>query len=231
MLKTPTNRSEQQAQLSFNLPVIPSCEKDFGSPKSSVPEFLNLISGLLPDGDVYLFGGLLRDMALFGRKGFNSDIDLVVEGSWDHCVRFLEYSGANKNKFGGYRLKVDGWPIDIWNARETWAIKHGLVEYSGIQSLTETTMLNWDAILMNWRTKSFISCEGYLEAVKERQLDIVLEKNPNPLGMAVRVFRHFCLKDPKKISSSAAIYLANCTSQYSFDKLRDSEFCSYRNTM
>ena len=231
MLKIPTNRSEQRTQLSFNLPVISGYEKDFGSPANCVSEFLDLFSSALPDGNVYIFGGLLRDMALYGKKGFNSDIDLVAEGSWGHCVDFLEYCGASKNKFGGYRLKVGDWPIDIWNARETWAIKCGLVKYLGIQSLTKTTMLNWDAILMNWRTKNFISCEDYLDAVKERKLDIVLEKNPNPLGMAVRVFRHLCLKDPKKISPSAAIYLANCTSQYSFNKLRNSEFCSYGNTV
>ncbi len=128
-----------------------------------IAEFLDFITAALPDGDVYLFGGVLRDLALLGNKGFDSDIDLVVEGNWHDCARYLESYGAAKNKFGGFRLSVDGWPIDIWNARETWAIKQGLVEYRSIFSLTETTVLNWDAILMNWRTRLFIHRPNYLE--------------------------------------------------------------------
>ncbi|MFL6621793.1 MAG: hypothetical protein ACJ8NR_04155 [Sulfurifustis sp.] len=202
-------------------------ENAIDCPSKSVVEFLNFISDAVPDGDVYLFGGILRDIALLGKRGFSSDIDLVVEGSWQNCVVYLESLGARKNKFGGYRLKIAGWPIDIWNARETWAIRHGLVDYRGIASLTETTVLNWDAILMNWRTRTFVYRENYLEKLKGRVLDIVLEENPNPLGMAVRVFRHLCLKDARKISPSAANYLGNCAQTYSFDEIKRCETRSF----
>ena len=231
MLRTSKRGSIKSTQLSLNLATTSSCERDLSYPSKNVSEFLDLISDTLPDGDIYLFGGILRDMALFGRKGFNSDIDLVVENNWNDCARYIESLGARKNKFGGYRLEVGGWPIDIWNARETWAIKQGLVPYLGIRSLTETTVLNWDAILMNWRTRRFVCREGYLDSIKERNLDIVLEQNPNPIGMAVRVFRHLCIKDAKKITISAAEYLANCTSKYSFDEIRESEIHSYGNTL
>ena len=170
-------------------------------------------------------------MALFGKKGFNSDIDLVVEGDWAGCISYLEYLGAKLNKFGGYRLMISGQPIDIWNARETWAIKNGLVNYKGIESLTETTVLNWDAILMNWRTKNFIYRKNYLEQLRERVLDIVLESNPNPKGMAVRVFRHLCLKDAKKITPRAVKYLEQCTIRYTFNELAESEYRSFGNTV
>jgi len=169
-------------------------------------------------------------MALLGRKGFNSDIDIVVEGSWRNCVPYLESLGARKNKFGGYRLEVAGWPIDIWSAKETWAIRQGLVPYMGIASLTETTVLNWDAILMNWRTRNFICGEDYLNQINSKLLDIVLEKNPNPLGMAVRVLRHLCIKDAHKITPSAANYLATCTSIFTFGEIKRSEIRSYGNS-
>ena len=178
---------------------------------------------------MYLFGGVLRDIALLGRRGFNSDIDLVVEGNWSSCVRYIESLDARKNKFGGYRLEIAGWPIDIWNARETWAIKQGLVPYKNIASLTRTTVLNWDAILMNWRTRCFVYREDYIEAINSRVLDIVLEKNPNPLGMAVRVLRHLCAKDARKITPSAAKYLANCARIYSFSDIHKEEIRSYGN--
>jgi len=190
-------------------------------------EFLNLVSASVPDGDVYLFGGVLRDLALYGKKGFTSDIDLVVEGDWSDLVNYIEHLGARKNKFGGYRLIVGDWPVDIWNARDTWAIKQAHVAYTGIASLLDTTVLNWDAVLMNWRTGTFVAHPDYLEMLQKRTLHIVLEQNPNPLGMAVRVFRHLCMKDARRISAAAANYLARCTHTYTFDQLRQSELKSY----
>lgn len=181
----------------------------------------------MPDGDVYLFGGVLRDLALLGGRGFDSDIDVVVEGNWESCTRYLEHLGACRNKFGGYRLEVASWEVDIWNARETWAITRGLVQYKGIASLTETTVLNWDAVLMNWRTRAFIFRDRYLDHIKERHMDIVLEQNPNPSGMAMRVFRHLCLKEALSITPRAIMYLANCTAFLSLKELTDKEIRSY----
>jgi|KBSMisStandDraft_5_1062788.scaffolds.fasta_scaffold356759_2 hypothetical protein len=218
-----------RAQLSLALPPLPNRGIDVITPRGSVAEFLGFMSDALPKGDIYLFGGVLRDLALLGRRGFNSDIDLVVEGDWNHCIPYLQSLEARRNKFGGYRLNIGGWPIDIWNARETWAIAQGLVAYSGIASLTQTTVLNWDAILMNWRTRTFIYRDGYLSELRSRLLDIVLEQNPNPLGMAVRVFRHLSVKDARQVTSSAAMYLANCTAQYSFEAIHNKEMRSYGN--
>lgn len=196
-------------------------------PTASIIEFLDFLTDSLPDGELYLFGGVLRDLALVGARGFSSDIDLVVEGDWAECTKYLDRIGAQRNKFGGYRTEIGGWEIDIWNAKETWAIREGLVEYKSILSLTETTVLNWDAILMNWRTKSFVCKHDYLEQTQARVLDIVLEKNPDPEGMAVRVFRHLCAKDAKSLTPRAVAYLADCTSSFSFQELAARELKSY----
>jgi len=231
LLREPVKSLNRAKQLSLDLSPILNDESKVNYPSQNISTFLNFISDAIPDGDVYLFGGVLRDLALLGRKGFNSDIDLVVEGDWSHFISYLQSLKAHKNKFGGYRLMVGGWPVDVWNAKETWAIKQGFVSYKGIASLTETTVLNWDAILMNWRTRSFVCRENYFEEINTRVLDIVLEKNPNPLGMAVRVFRHFCLKDARKITPSAAKYLANCAKTYSFEEINNAELRSYHNTV
>lgn len=228
LLREPAKTLKRVNQLSLDLATT-NHESNAGYPSQSIATFLNFISDAMPNGDVYLFGGVLRDLALLGRKGFNSDIDLVVEGDWSHFISYLQSLKAHKNKFGGYRLMVGRWPVDIWNAEETWAIKQGLVSYKGIATLTDTTVLNWDAILMNWRTKNFIYRKNYFEEINSRILDIVLEKNPNPLGMAVRVFRHFSLKDARKITPSAANYLANCAKSYSFEEINNAELRSYGN--
>jgi hypothetical protein len=196
-------------------------------PTKSIGEFLNFLCDALPGGEVYLFGGVLRDLALLGGRGFNSDVDLVVEGDWVHCAKYLQSLGASRNRFGGFRLRVADWPVDIWNAEETWAIRQGLVEYKGVASLVRTTVLNWDAILMNWRSARFVCGPHYLEELRDRILDVVLQQNPNPLGMAVRVFRHLCLKDARKVTRGAAEYLASTTLTYSYQQLTGEEFRSY----
>ncbi len=218
-------------QLSLGFPPKANSERNVDVPSQNIREFLDFVSDAMPDGDVYLFGGVLRDLALLGREGFNSDIDLVVEGNWNNLVPYLQTLGANKNKFGGYRLMIGEWPVDIWNARDTWAIKQNLVPFKDVSSLVDTTVLNWDAILMNWRTRKFICRANYFEEINSRALDIVLEKNPNPLGMAIRVFRHLCLRDARSVTLLAARYMANCAKHYSFEKMRNAELRSYNNSI
>ena len=229
--KSSLKNPRQHTQLSLDFIGKSSDEPGNLRSYSGIADFINFLSDAVPNGNLYLFGGILRDIALLGRKGFNSDIDIVIEGDWEACESYLNFKGAHKNKFGGYRIHIEEWPIDIWNAEKTWAITQGLIEYKGIASLTDTTVLNWDAILMNWRTKNFVSRGGYLESLKERKLDVVLEKNPNPIGMAVRVFRHLCMKEPHKITPKAIEYLARCTTNYSFSELKKNEIRSYKNTV
>lgn len=231
MLRRPVRNTNNSHQLSLAFPLKEKSERNIDVPSQNIREFLDFVSDAMPDGDVYLFGGVLRDLALLGREGFNSDIDLVVEGDWNNLVPYLQTLGAHKNKFGGYRLMLGEWPVDIWNAKDTWAIKQGLVPFKGISSLVNTTVLNWDAILMNWRNREFICRTNYFEEINSRVLDIVLEENPNPLGMAIRVFRHFCLKDASRVTPSATRYMAKCAKDYSYEKMRNAELRSYKNTI
>jgi predicted nucleotidyltransferase len=92
----------QQLALELSLEIRP--EMLIKNPSGSVSEFLDFLTDAVPDGDVNLFGGVLRDLALLGRRGFNSDIDLVVEGDWKDCETYLKSLNAQRNKFGGYRL-------------------------------------------------------------------------------------------------------------------------------
>jgi len=230
LIKKYSNKTDNPDQLPLEFPSEVDNHEDIEVGFKSIGAFLDYTVDAMPDGEVYIFGGVIRDMALFGKRGFNSDFDLVVEGDWSNLVSHLNHINAKKNKFGGFRLKVCGWPVDIWNAKDTWAIKQGIVPYEGILSLTKTTVLNWDGILMNWRTKSFIHGSNYFDDITSRTMDIVLEENPNPKGMAVRVFRHLCEKSARRITPSVASYLAKVTKNYSFECLREAEIKSYKNS-
>ena len=55
--------------------------------------------------EVYVFGGLLRDLALYGGANFSSDVDIVVvphEGAAIEAI--AKKFQFKKNRFGGYRL-------------------------------------------------------------------------------------------------------------------------------
>ena len=222
-------RSVQNQLDLFENPYIVADQRHISSPTASMYEFLGYMCDALPAGELYLFGGVLRDLAMSGRKGFASDFDLVVEGDWAHLAKYLERLGASRNRFGGFRLYVERWPVDIWGARETWAIREELIRYQGIGSLTETTILNWDAILLNWRTGEMIYRRNYFSEIRQHLMDVVLPENPNPLGAAVRAFRHLCSKDAEKLTVPAARYLGNAAKCFSPEAIVRIETSRHRN--
>ena len=213
----------------FAVPLAKDLEERFDVPSRNVPAFLDYLLDAMPSGELYFFGGVLRELALFGRKGFASDIDLVVEGDWSNVRQYLEEHGVIQNRFGGFRLSIDNWPIDLWHARETWAIRKGFVQYNGIQSLTRTTILNWDAILLDWRSKQVICSKDYFAHIHNQIMDVVLSENPNPLGAAVRAFRQLCMNYAKQLTVRAAQYLGRSVQQYSSDTIMRSEAEHYNN--
>ena len=185
LIRSVSRYGDIQGQMDlFENPHIAADKRNTSTPTASMHEFLDYVCDALPSGDLYLFGGILRDVAMSGGKGFASDFDLVVEGDWAHLTEYLEKLGASRNRFGGFRLHVERWPVDIWAARETWAIREGLVPYRDIESLTRTTILNWDAILLNWRTRVVICPPNYFSDIQRCLMDVVLPENPNPLGAA-----------------------------------------------
>jgi hypothetical protein len=199
--------------------------------KGNINLFLNHLSDILSDGNVYLFGGILRDLAIFGKAGYESDIDIVVDGTWRNIASLLHQYDAKRNKFGGFRIIIDDIPIDIWHAESTWAITNGHVPYRDISSLTNTTILSWDAILMNWKSKQFVFIKNYFDHIHSRTLDIVLLQNPYPLGMLVRILRHLTTKDAKKITMRTLNYLMKMTNIYSYEQIKMIELRSYRNVL
>lgn len=231
LFTSPRRKNSKSTQLSLGFFDEQKGRRTHARTPKKIANFINSTLHAMKFGDIYLFGGILRDLALMGRKGFSSDIDLVIDGDWESCETKLISLKAHKNKFGGYRLEISGWPIDIWDAKKTWAISEGLVKYENISSLVNTTVLNWDAILMNWRTQEFICNDEYLDELTNRTMNIVLKNNPNPLGMAVRVFRHLCSKDARSITSTVVEYLADSTSKYALEELKQSELLSYGNSL
>lgn len=124
-----------------------------------------------------IFGGAVRDWLL---KKTPRDIDIVVDCSAKE-LEFLKSFNAQKNRFGGYYLKIGGIEFDIWNLESTWAFKNDS-QFSGkktLTHLTETVFFNIDGLIYLLPQKWTID-SSFTKAMCTKILDIVYEPNPFP---------------------------------------------------
>lgn len=157
---------------------------------SQSQELANALGSLRSIGEVAIFGGAIRDIALFGAETFRSDIDLVVDIEDRRAIEIaLSRHKFSRTAFGGYRLSISSWQVDVWPYKRTWAVVNGYVRASRLEDLLQTTFFNWDAVLYSLESRHLTSRSDYVEALQKRYLDIVLLENPNPLGMVERALR------------------------------------------
>ena len=181
----------------------------FESPPSERRAVAQVTRELGEVADVYVFGGLLRDLALYGSSDFSSDVDIVVvphEGAAiAEIARKFEFS---KNKFGGYRLTSNRWLFDVWEFDKTWAFAEKHVQPRSKHSLNETTFFNWDAVFYDVRANQIVCAHHYFEQLANLSLDINLELNPNTMGVFVRALR-FIEKDQARTEPRLTKFIAD----------------------
>jgi hypothetical protein len=196
-------------------------------PRNSLKEFLDDISLHV---DTYIFGGAIRDIAINGVKKFYSDVDVVFELNEDisDIEPLLVNYSYTKNKFGGYRLDINGWELDLWEAKNTWAFESKAIEYKSIHSILETTITNWDQILFDWNKKKLIMSSYYLSDLQSGYLDLILTGNPNPLGQAVKILHFYTNKNAHLISKEMILKIKNILDSYSYEQLKEYELGSYK---
>ncbi len=134
--------------------------------------------------DLYLFGGFPKDIYFKRHKAIPRDIDLVVLQN-DLKVLLDEFKGyrVEKSRFGGVKIKFKGIDVDIWPLAKTWAFENGSVRMTSVDSLSKTTFLNIESIAIELYPKENtrrVVTDGFLEATKEKVLELNLEDNPFP---------------------------------------------------
>jgi hypothetical protein len=183
------------------------------SPAHARTEIAEVTRSLGTLGNVVLFGGAVRDIALHGNREFPADIDIVLDNaSVPALAREMERWGANRNKFGGYRFCTPKWRFDVWRLSDTWAIRQGHVSDQSIEALLRTTFFDWDAVAYEVVTRRLYAADGYFARLASRVVDMNLEENPNPRGIACRALSMY---------SSGKARLSRRLSQYVVGTLRD----------
>jgi hypothetical protein len=79
--------------------------------------------------------------------------------------------------------------FDVWALKDTWAIKQGLVEASGLGDLTKTTFFDWDAAVYLPTERVLYCAADYFDRIDSGIVNINLQENPNPLGAIARTLR------------------------------------------
>ena len=183
----------------------------------------------------YLFGGVVRDLALYGKRDLahhEVDIDVVCAAQGREAARFFGRLAADRsvaqNKFGGFRLTTHRWNVDVWAAKDTWAFRQGKFRYESVESLLETTITSWEAILFQLDGGPLTCKSSYFRDLQNGRLDVVFGDNPNPLGMYVRLFRA-CISWPvRHLSARAREVVAGAMRIYSFEDMKSYEEEHYR---
>ena len=176
-----------------------------------------LFNGLQELGDMYLIGGVLREIKDNGRIISLRDMDVVLNTTNEKKYEQFLYSYSPEiNRFGGYRVQCQDLIIDIWLLRQTWAYSKQVIKCDSkdyAQMLPRTVFLNIDAIIYDMKNDKWYDTE-YQKAMKTRVLDIVLEENP---FIELNIVRSIVLKQKYEMAFSDKLrevikkYINECT--------------------
>lgn len=189
-----------------------------------------LIDTLAEHNRAWIFGGMIRDIGLFGHKGFTSDIDIVVDSNHEDLLRVLSTIDVQNlacTKLGGIRFHYHDMDFDVWCLSDTWAFKENIIPLEGAHSLFKTTLMTWDAILYDIHSREVISPENYLDDLHERRLELVLSQTPNEPGSLIKILRTIYSKRVEVLGPELCTFLHQRLYTYNFDALMHYEMMHY----
>lgn len=166
---------------------------DHSPPLQALRHFLDQY--ILPFDGAAIVGGLVRDLARKGRRGFQSDIDIVINAPSAKISALAGHLGAVQNRFGGYLYKEPRWKIDFWALESTWAVANGHVAISSIEDVVRSTFFDCDAIVYDLKRRAVFSDDDYLSRLRTNMIEINLLPNPSVNGNMLRAIRRILYWD------------------------------------
>lgn len=149
----------------------------------------------LPFDRLAVIGGMVRDLARAGKRGFKSDIDLVIDAPVEDVERLAARLRATPNRFGGYSYATDRWRVDFWALRSTWAFREGYAKVDRLEDLTGCTFFDWDAVLYDVHLRQVVCDTDYLDRLRTGKIEINLLPTPSINGNLLRAVRRVLLWD------------------------------------
>lgn len=133
-------------------------------------------SRLSRPAQTFLFGGFLRNSLLSEilRKPLPvRDLDFVVFGlgADDELHRAFKLEKPRRNSFGGAKISVGEFTVDIWRAELELRIAGQPPQVAGIEDFLKCVTLTTDAVLYDPRSAKLYE-EGFLRAMSQRTIDL-----------------------------------------------------------
>ena len=134
-------------------------------------DVINFINHLQSKTHIYLFSGIIRNYFL--KKNYElRDIDFMIEDDLDVNSLFPDLL-ITRNSFGGYKLKIDNLPIDLWGVSNTWGLNCGQLKlpFKHLEAIPDTTFFNCSSIVFSMNDKKFIIGKPFLRFLRDKQLE------------------------------------------------------------
>lgn len=162
-----------------------------------------------------LFGGVLRDLAIFGPAAQPRDIDVVVTGVSEALLfATLQPFVQRRTRFGGLQLSSAGVEVDLWPLESTWGLTHLRIFRPSFADLPNTTFLDIEAVVagvpLRGQEPGPFHEAGFFDSIERRTIDINLEANPYPL---------LCLAKSLNLASRLGFSIGPGLSQFAYDLL------------
>lgn len=142
-------------------------------------QVIELLDYLKSRTKVYIFSGIIRDYFLDNDS--IRDLDIVLGENTDfHFIAKYLYPmiDVQMNNFGGYKIIINSFRIDIWSIENTWGIINERKSATK-HSLINSAFFNFSAILYDLNEEEFYCNDIFIDFLNIEEIDIVYEKNPN----------------------------------------------------
>lgn len=139
-------------------------------------------------GEAFLFGGLVRD-SMFGSSGAFGDLDIFVSGPLDVDFATMISQASRRTNFGGIRLVVGKFDVDIWELPKSYAFRMESGRSISIPSLLDTVCFSTDAVAVSLMDSRIISSSKFRRTLRTRRFEFVKMPLAVEMLQVVRIAR------------------------------------------
>jgi hypothetical protein len=184
----------------------------------NVSRFLKSIG---KNGEPFLFGGAVRDVAFSGKRAVN-DLDIFVSG-WISEESLVETgSQVRKTNFGGYRLSVGQYDVDVWELERSRAFQWVAPSFISVSGLLKTVCFSTDAIAISLVDGRVIKSPDFSWSFEHDTLAFVAPPSKLDALVATRIAR-VSLKLGLDLSPIVASYFSKCVETFGSKEIVDAE--------
>lgn len=139
-------------------------------------------------GEAFLFGGMVRD-ALFGYKRVFGDLDIFVSGYLDAEAASKISRVSRRTNFGGMRLVVGKFDVDIWELSKSHALLGLRDSERTIDRLLSSVCFSTDAVAISLDSGKIVSSDPFNETLGTGIFNFVVKPRDVDILQVTRGFR------------------------------------------